>query len=150
MSRLILFGGMSMRTMKPKLTLDQAKQLKDSEIIERLATFDIARFECCRCSWEDDVTPAQATLIKYGAPFCSEECAERASDFTLEDGERQIPDYLSDLNAVRELELKLSAEQAEAENDLLYYEIVPKDMRVIYASARMRCLALIMVLANRP
>ena len=67
----------------------------------------ISQFVCCRCSTTlGKKTPA--TFMRYGAPFCSDECAERASDWTLEDGQRDIPDYLNDLNVMHDVEMSLS------------------------------------------
>lgn len=52
------------------------------------------KFICSRC-------PRTATIVKYGAPFCSDLCAELASDYTLEEGHGMIPDYCHDLNAMK-------------------------------------------------
>lgn len=54
---------------------------------------------CCRCSGRSE-NGVRATLMRYGAPFCSDKCAESAGDYAIEDGQQSIPDYLTDLNAM--------------------------------------------------
>lgn len=69
----------------------------------------ISSLHCCRqVHWEK---PSPAKMIRYGAPFCCEECAEAASDNTIDDGQNMIPDYLNDLNAMHEAEKVLTAKQ---------------------------------------
>jgi hypothetical protein len=48
---------------------------------------------CCRCG-------GPAKLVRYNAAFCSDECAERASDWTLEDGHEAMPDCLHSADSV--------------------------------------------------
>ncbi len=46
--------------------------------------------------------------MRYGAPFCSDKCAEAAGDYDIDDGQQSIPDYPADLNAMHEAEKVLS------------------------------------------
>lgn len=75
--------------------------MKDCEINEAIAQLNIGKLSCCRCSCLGDLIPA--TLIRYGAPFCSEDCAERASDYSLEAGQEDIPDYVNDNTVINGL-----------------------------------------------
>lgn len=58
-----------------------------------IAALDTSHHNCCRCG-------GLATLFRYGAFMCGEECAESASDNTLDDGQQLVPAYLTDTNAI--------------------------------------------------
>lgn len=69
--------------------------MSDDEMNETIAAYDTARHYCCRCE-------QPSKLFKHRAFFCSEECADRVSDNTLDTGQQCVPNYLNDLNAIRE------------------------------------------------
>lgn len=78
----------------------------------RVAELRVASFLCCRCGHH---TQKKAALIRYEAPFCSDDCAERAGDFATECGHENIPDYPNDLNACAELLRTVIAEGWDVE-----------------------------------
>jgi hypothetical protein len=63
------------------------------EITDLMAQMDCENHFCCRCS-------KQSKIYKYNAFFCSDDCAEKVSDDTLDYGQNQIPNYLNDSNEV--------------------------------------------------
>ena len=66
----------------------------------------VKTMNCCRCQ-------KKAQIFKYGAPFCSEECAEACGDFALDCGQQSIPNYSNDLNAMCEAESTLEEDLFE-------------------------------------
>lgn len=68
-----------------KAMTDQEQTNLRIAIAEKL----VQTMECCRCS-------EASIIIRYAAAFCSEKCADKVSDFALEDGQGQLPDYLCD------------------------------------------------------
>lgn len=80
-------------------------EVKDDEINEAIAMACAVQHRCCRCRNE-------ATIVRYHAFFCGEDCAERAGDFTLDDGQQTLPDYCGDLNAMAEAVKSLRPEVA--------------------------------------
>lgn len=71
--------------------------MQPEEMEAELARLDAPTHDCCRCG-------AMATIFRYGAFFCNENCAESAGDFALDDGQQAVPDYLHDLNSIRSIE----------------------------------------------
>lgn len=69
--------------------------MTSSDQIDALAKRDATRHRCCRCN-------APASVYHYKAFFCGDECAERVSDWTLEDGQQHVPNYLEDLNTIHD------------------------------------------------
>lgn len=78
------------------------KDKTNEEINKAMANLLINTLSCCRCQHVlfKDVT---AKLIRYGAPFCSDECAERASDQTIIDGQEDLPDFCYDRNKIQKV-----------------------------------------------
>jgi hypothetical protein len=79
---------------------------------EVLAQYFIGQFECCRCFWRGSES-VPAKIIRYGAPFCSGECAEAASDATLEEGNAMIPDWWNDREVAMRVLNAVPLEKAE-------------------------------------
>ena len=50
---------------------------------------DPSHYSCAR-SAEHRGAAVPATIIRYAAPWCSDECAERAGDFNTEDGNMML------------------------------------------------------------
>lgn len=131
------------------------------ELRVKVAKLCVTQYNCCRCSFSESAggKEKRATIIKYDAPFCSEECAERASDYTLDDGQQTISDYPSDLNACAEFAAILQERDKTCPlNNMGYYyryqtklieftnQCLPVD-----ATAEQRCRAFVAVMeASRP
>jgi hypothetical protein len=122
--------------------------MTDKEINEIIAHHDAPRHYCCRCRGTDK--DKLSKLFKYGAFFCSEECAERVSDWTLEGGQECVPHYTEDLNAVQLVVMKLQRNIRDLYNENLweyvtttfdYDELYNMD-RAINATAEERARAL--------
>ncbi len=70
--------------------------MKEDAQIAALANLVARNHSCCRCE-------KPATSFQYGAFFCSDECAERVSDYTLDSGQQCVPDFNS-LDVMHEAE----------------------------------------------
>ena len=113
--------------------------------IDTIASFDAPNHKCCRCR-----NDKKAKVFKYGAFFCGEECAERASGYTLDSGQACVPNYYHDLNELHKVILNLNSDMRYMFNDNLwealscvgeYYDLINLDS-VINATAPERARAL--------
>lgn len=103
--------------------------MTDEELRIRVAELDASRHFCCRCD-----TPA--TLFKFGAFFCSEECSDRVSDYTLDNAQECVPDYVNDLNAMHDAWKREIRDKDNRDGDLVgrfnieLQEGVARDMKL--------------------
>ena len=74
--------------MKPEFTLALIEHARAEEL-NALTHIFVLQTPCSRCGHE---AQKPATIYKYGALWCSDECAERAGDFACEDGAEVLAD----------------------------------------------------------